>query len=48
VAFVAGIVARGAFVWLERVWLRAAARRALAREARRTDVPETPEKARSK
>ena len=30
VGFVAGILARAAFVWLERVWLRAAARRAQA------------------
>jgi hypothetical protein len=30
IGFVAGILARAAFVWLERVWLRAAARRAQA------------------
>jgi uncharacterized membrane protein YbhN (UPF0104 family) len=35
--FVAGTLARAAFVWLERVWLRAAARRAQAREARRAE-----------
>ena len=37
IGFVAGILARLALVWLERLWLRAAARRALAREARRSD-----------
>ena len=41
VGFVAGIIARAAFVWLERVWLRAAARRAQAQEARRADQPKT-------
>jgi hypothetical protein len=30
VGFVAGILARAGFVWLERVWLRAAARKARA------------------
>jgi hypothetical protein len=37
IGFLAGIVARVAFVWLERVWLRAAARRALAHAAKRAD-----------
>jgi hypothetical protein len=32
VGLVAGILARAAFVWLERVWLRAAARRAQAQQ----------------
>jgi hypothetical protein len=33
VGFAAGILARAGFIWLERVWLRAAARRAQARGA---------------
>jgi len=37
IGFVAGIVARLALVWLERLWLRAAARRALAQMSRRAD-----------
>lgn len=47
VGFVAGIVARAAFVWLERVWLRAAARRAAAREPGRA-APEAAGKSRRK
>jgi hypothetical protein len=31
VGFVAGILARAAFIWLERVWLRATARKAQAK-----------------
>lgn len=37
IGFAVGVVARVAFVWLERVWVRAAARRALAQAARRAD-----------
>jgi hypothetical protein len=44
VGFVSGIVARAAFLWLERVWLRVAARRA----AERADEPKPQEQARSK
>ena len=47
IGFVAGIVARAAFVWLERVWLGAAARRAAARESGRAE-PEAAGKARRK
>ncbi len=42
VGFVAGIIARAGFIWLERVWLRAAARRAQARGAERADGPYRP------
>ncbi len=35
VAFGVGLVARLLFIWLERLWLGAAARRAMAHEARR-------------
>jgi hypothetical protein len=36
IAFGVGVVARLLFIWLERLWLGAAARRAIAQEARRT------------
>lgn len=41
VGFVSGIVARAAFLWLERAWLHAAARRAAARagQAKQTEPP---------
>ncbi len=40
VGFVAGVIARIAFVWLERVWLGAAARRAArARAANQAEQP---------
>lgn len=45
IAFVAGIIARAAFVWLERVWLGAAARRAQRLEAQRNEPPKAPDKA---
>jgi hypothetical protein len=45
IAFVAGILARAAFVWLERVWLGAGARRAQRLEARRTEQSQAPDKA---
>jgi fructose-specific phosphotransferase system IIC component len=41
VGFVAGILARAAFIWLERVWLRAAARRAHRLEEQRAQQPES-------
>lgn len=37
IAFGVGLVARLLFVWLERLWLGAAARRAIAQAARRTE-----------
>ena len=42
VGFAAGILARAGFIWLERVWLRAVARKAQAREAGRADGPSRP------
>ena len=44
IAFVAGIIARAAFVWLERVWLGAAARRAQRLEATRNEQLRSPDK----
>jgi hypothetical protein len=40
IGLVAGILARAAFLWLEHLWLRAAARRAHAMENRRSKQPE--------